>query len=414
MKILHITHQYLPEHVGGTELYTQWVAHRQAQRGYEVHIFCRRFVKGAGSDSHLDSEGVRVWAAWSGEFSPRSRFRAMFKEQTILKAFSRMCEQIQPDLVHIQHLMGLPVAIADYLQQGDIPFLITLHDYWWVCANAQLITNYSQQICDGPQAYLNCARCVLSRAGQPNLWPLIPVLTGPLAWRNWRLQRVMNSAHKLITPTQFVSDWYAGYGVPEEKLQVIPHGFDLPSQIVRSDRATDTPLRFVYIVGGLTWQKGGHILLQAFAEIKGQAELWVVGDETTDPIYASKLHTLASGKVRFWGKLTHEAVWDIWSQVDVVVVPALWYETFSFIVSEAYAAGVPVVASRLGPLADRVKDGIDGLLVPAGDVPALGAALQRFLQEPALLAHLQSGIQPVRTLDDHVNDLETVYDPIIN
>ncbi len=408
MKILHLVHQYLPEQVGGTEFYTHWVAHRLARRNHQVDIFYRRYASGTGLNSRYDDDGVRVWAAWSGEMSPNKRFMATFRQNHIFDAFCRVVDQVDPELVHIQHLMGLPVAVVDYLWQRNIPFIITLHDYWWVCANAQLLTNYSGQLCNGPQAYLNCARCALARAGNPNLWPILPAMAGPLAWRNYLLRRAMTKARKLIAPTRFVRDWYAAYGVSTEKLQVISHGLDTSLSCPRQEQKPEAPLRFAYI-WGLSRQKGVHVLLEAFYDIEEGAELWIAGDESTDPDYVSILRNLASPGVRFLGKLTRGAVWETLAQVDVVVMPSLWYETFSFIVSEAFAAGAPVVASRLGPLADRVNDGVDGLLAPPGDPQALQSALLRFLQEPELLGRLQEGIKQVRTLDDHVTEIESVY-----
>jgi glycosyltransferase involved in cell wall biosynthesis len=113
--------------------------------------------------------------------------------------------------------------------------------------------------------------------------------------------------------------------------------------------------------------------------------------------------------VRFLGRLTREEVWDTLAQVDVVVVPTLWYETFSFIISEAFIAGVPVIASRLGPVADRVRDGVDGLLVPPGDVSAWRAALQRLVEEPNFLARLRANVRPPMTLNEHVGRIEALY-----
>ncbi len=413
MKILHLVHQYLPEQVGGTEFYTQWVAHRLAKRGHRIDIFYRRYAEGSGYEFRVDADDVRVWAAWSGPMSTNGRFMATFKEAVIFDAFCRVVEQVRPDIVHIQHLMGLPVAVADYLQQHNIPFVITLHDYWWVCANAQLLTNYSRQICDGPQGYLNCARCALARAGHPHLWPAIPVLAGPLAWRNHLLRRVLDGACKLIPPSKFVGDWYAAYGVPVEKIQVIPHGLDSPPPHFCPVQDSDRAIRFAFI-GGLSWQKGVHILLEAFQTIDTEAELWIAGNEQAEPDYVTNLRGLTSTGVLFLGKLTREAVWETLAQVDVVVVPALWYESFSFIISEAFASGTPVIASRLGPLADRVSDEVNGLLVPPDNPLALRKAIMRFLEDPTLLSRLQAGIPPVRTLDDHVSDLESVYEAALH
>jgi glycosyltransferase involved in cell wall biosynthesis len=68
----------------------------------------------------------------------------------------------------------------------------------------------------------------------------------------------------------------------------------------------------------------------------------------------------------------------------VVVAPSLWQEPFGLVAVEAMAAGKPVIASRTGGLADIVRDGESGLLVPPGDAPALAAALERLLDDIAL------------------------------
>ncbi|MFN8459432.1 MAG: glycosyltransferase [Anaerolineae bacterium] len=329
------------------------------------------------------------------------------------QAFAQVLGQTQPDLIHIQHLMGLPVGLVKRIRQAGLPFVITLHDYWWVCANAQLLTNYSGQLCAGPQAGFNCARCALARAGQPHAWPLAPPLAGVLTWRNYLLRRVLHAAGRLIAPTEFVRRWYAGHGAPAERLVLIPHGLDRPDLPPRPARRSSQPLRLVYI-GGLTWQKGVHTLVKAFEGVGEWAELWIAGDETVDPAYVAMLKAQASPQVRFLGQLSRAEVWATLAQAGAVLVPSLWYETFSFIVSEAFAAGVPVLASRLGTLADRVSDGVDGLLVPPGDVSAWREAIHRLAQEPELLPRLQANVQPPRTLAAHAEEIERVYQAVLS
>jgi glycosyltransferase involved in cell wall biosynthesis len=413
MRVLHVVHQYLPDQVGGTELYTHWLVQGLQRRGHHVTVFYRRNRTGNGLDCRDDGNGVRICAAWSGSVTPEQRFLAAFSDRYLVDAFRHVLHRAQPDLVHIQHLMGLPIALVRRVMSSKVPFVITLHDYWWVCANAQLLTNYSRQVCDGPRAYANCARCALARAGRPNLWPALPVLPFPLAWRNVLLRRVLGAANWTVAPTAFVRDWYVTHGAPRERISVIPHGLDLPTQIPRRPPKKDRPLRYAYI-GGLSWQKGVHVALEAFGGIKGNAEFWVAGDESADPDYVSHLREQAPPNVRFLGKLAREGVWEILSQVDAVVAPSVWYETFSFLVSEAFAAGLPVIASRLGALAERVSDGVDGLLVPPGDVAAWREALQRLVDEPDLLRRLRSNVQPPLTLDEHVDQIESVYSRVLD
>jgi len=412
MRILHLVHQYLPDHVGGTELYTHWLAREQARRGHQVSVFHRRSAEGAGWEPRADGD-VQVWAAWSGPLRPTRRFLATFGDLPIERAFEHVLGEVRPDLVHIQHLMGLPVRLIDVLQDRGVPYVITLWDYWWVCANAQLLTNYSQRVCDGPRAFLNCARCALARAGWTWFWPAVPALAALLAWRNRLLRRVMEGAGGLIAPTPFVRRWYAAHRAPTERMRVVLPGLEGPGAGLRRGEPREGPVRFVYI-GGLSWQKGVHVLVEAFAGVRGAAELWIAGDESFAPDYVSYLRGMTSSAVRFLGRLSREQVWEVLAQVDVVVVPSIWYETFSFLISEAFTAGVPVVASRLGPLADRVRDGVDGLLVPPGDVEAWRAALQRLVDEPALLERLRASVRPPVTLAEHADRLEALYAEVVD
>lgn len=412
MRILYLVHQYIPEYVGGTELYTHWVAYALNQRGHQVTVFYRRSAEGVGQRHHVE-EGVHVWAAWAGSPSPTRRFLATFGNLSLVHVFERVLEEAHPDLIHVQHLMGLPVALVHSIQRRGLPFVVTLHDYWWACANANLLTNYSQQICNGPRAYLNCARCALARAGYSRLWPVLLPVAGLLAWRNHLLAQALEAASGLVAPTEFVHRWYTAHGAPAERLQVISPGLERVTATPRRTQRSGGPVRFAYI-GGLSWQKGVHVLVEAFNGMRGMGELWIAGDESCAPAYVARLRAQATPSIRFLGRLTREEVWETLAQVDVVAVPSLCYESFSFVVSEAFAAGVPVVASRLGPLADRVRDGVDGLLVPPGDVAAWRAALQRLVDEPDLLAHLRVNVRPPMALDEHVDRIEALYAQLVD
>ncbi|MGC9083177.1 MAG: glycosyltransferase family 4 protein [Anaerolineae bacterium] len=411
MRLLYIVHQYLPDRVGGTELYTCWLTGEMARQGHQVAVFYRR-GKGESALSHRTDGTVQVWGAQVHSNSPTRRFLATFGEASLRQAWEQVLREWNPDLVHIQHLMGLPVSLMRAFQHQRIPYVVTLWDYWWLCPNAQLLTNYSHEVCEGPR-YWNCAHCVLVRAGFSRLWPAIPFLAGLVAWRNRLLKRVLSDARALIAPTEFVRHWYAAHGVPKEKIVVLPPGLEDSTISPQSPRSTGSVVRFAYI-GGLSWQKGIHVLVEAFSGVQGEAELWIAGDESFDPAYVSRLKALATPNVRFLGRLDREGVWHALAQVDVVVVPSLWYETFSFLISEAFAAGRPVLASRLGALADRVRDGVDGLLLPPGDVHAWRAAMQRLIDEPGLLAHLRANVRPPMTMEEHAQRLEALYAQIVD
>ncbi len=407
MRILHLIHQYLPDHVGGTELYTRWLTRELTRRGHEVAIFHRRSAAGSGLVQRRE-DGSEIWAAWHGRFQPTDRFLSTFHQPFLRDAFSQALDQIQPALVHVEHLMGLPAAILTILQKRRIPYVVTLWDFWWVCANAQLLTNDTQEICAGPDKFTNCARCVLARSGLSALKLAQPLLPLPLAQRNRILKNSLSQAAALIAPAPFVQNWYVHHGIPAAQMTVVPPGLDYPSPASHLTYHASRPFRIGYI-GGLSWQKGVHVLVNAFNRLSVPAELWIAGEPNFDPGYVTQLRQLAKGDVRFLGKLERNGVWQMLTQVDVVVVPSLWYETFCFVVSEAFALGVPVIASDLGVLADRVRDGVDGFLFPPGDEAALAALLHRCQTEPDLIPDLRANIRPGLTVAQHTDQIEAIY-----
>ncbi|HID53736.1 MAG TPA: glycosyltransferase [Anaerolineae bacterium] len=411
MRILHIIHQYLPDHIGGTELYTHWLTQELARRGHEIAIFYRRSADGSGLSRRTEDD-IEIWAAWNGRFQPTDRFLSTFRNPFLLNTFTQALDQIQPDVVHVEHLMGLPAGILTILQKRRIPYVVTLWDFWWVCANAQLLTNDTQEICAGPDKFTNCARCVLARSGSSALKLAQPLLPLPLAQRNRILKNSLSHAAALIAPAPFVKNWYASHGISAERMTVVPPGLDYPADAAREAEGV-RPFRIGYI-GGLSWQKGVHVLVNAFTQLSAPAELWIAGDPDFDPDYVAQLRQLANGNARFVGKLDRDDVWQMLAQVDVIVVPSLWYETFCFVVSEAFAMGVPVIASDLGVLADRVQDGADGFLFPPGDDAGLAALLRRCQAEPDLLPDLRANIHPGLTVAQHTDQIEAVYRRVSN
>ncbi len=412
MRLLNVTHQYPPEHVGGTELYTQTLARYLTIRGHEVSVFCpsRQASDPARSITSIDEDGVHVRRVLLGPRSPGTVFFNTFTQRTLSAAFATVLRQDRPDLIHVQHLMGLPSSLIAQIEQAKIPFVVTLHDYWYVCANAQLLTNTRQEICTGPQWWINCGQCALARAGHPEWLWLAPTVAPLLGYRGRRLRQALEKAAWLIAPTEFVREVYHRLGISVDRARVIPHGIEVPAVLPEAKPLKSGTLRVAYI-GGLSWQKGVHVLIEAVNRLPEQAiHLSVYGDMTAFPKYVAELRQLIRHRhIDFVGRLRRTELWTVLRETDVVVVPSLWYETASLIVQESFAAGVPVIASDLGALRERVHNGRDGLLFSPGDIVALRDVLQRCLDEPDLLPHLQAGIRPIRTMQEHSADLEALY-----
>ncbi|CAN5729013.1 glycosyltransferase family 4 protein [soil metagenome] len=412
MRILQIVHQYLPEHVGGTELYTRWLAQGLQEQGHTVAVFTRRERAGQGWEMQT-VEQVSVYAAWAGEMTPTQRYLATFRNGALVDAFGQILDDFQADLVHVQHLMGLPAAILDVVQARGIPYIVTLHDYWWICANANLLTNYSDETCAGPVAYLNCTHCIVARSAQNASWLGAPVITGSLIWRARLLRKILQGAQQVIAFSEFVRTWYGQQGMAAAKLCLLAPGVEQPpADLPTRHRLPEQPVRLLYL-GGIARVKGVHVILEALRHVPGAVELWVAGDLTSDPAYSDELRQLATTKVTFLGRLDRQAVWQRLAQVDVLLAPSLWHETYCFVAREAFAAGVPVIASRMGALSELVRHEIDGLLVSPGDPQAWQAALQSVVDDPQRLERWRTAIRQPAHRQEHIAQMIDLYTGVV-
>jgi glycosyltransferase involved in cell wall biosynthesis len=206
MRILHLTHQYLPEHTGGIELSTHSLASHLGRLGNTVGIVHRVSRPSTGREQR-DGE-VSVYTLWAGEMSPTRRFLTTFGNRELSSSWTEILSDFRPDIVHVHHLMGLPASFLAELQTNGIPFALTLHDYWWICPNATLLTNYSREICDGPRAHFNCSRCAIARTGTRLSWGFAPVLPFVFGWRRLLLKEWLKAAILVTAPSRFVRDFY--------------------------------------------------------------------------------------------------------------------------------------------------------------------------------------------------------------
>lgn len=184
------------------------------------------------------------------------------------------------------------------------------------------------------------------------------------------------------------------YRVPEGVIRVLPNWVD--TDLFRPDasrrleirRALDIPPdHFVFLTAsGLTKQKGVQIGLEAVARlwyIRPRPFLLVVGDGPYRSTLEQKLLTLGlSGRVRFVGALSNAETAAYYRAADAFLFPTLRMEGVPFVVLEAMASALPVIASRRGAVPEAVGD--DGFLVRPGDVHALSARMQQLLEDPHL------------------------------
>ena len=207
-------------------------------------------------------------------------------------------------------------------------------------------------------------------------------LAGGLAER-----RALAAADMVIALTPAAADRLLREGIPRNRIRVIPPGYD-PDLF-----AADAPDPFpdlgrprVGYIGRIAPQKDVGTLIRAFGRIAEPACLLIVGDGPGRRAAEQQAGQLAR-PVRFTGFAPHARIPAILQHIDLLVL-ATRYEELPSVLIEGMAAGLPVIASRVGGIPALVDHDVNGLLVPPGDAVALAAAISRVLTEPGTAARL--------------------------
>lgn len=193
-----------------------------------------------------------------------------------------------------------------------------------------------------------------------------------------RLEAALTVFGPVVVPSQAMSRFLRAHGLPASRVHVVPNGIDLPAApAARREPAVAGPL-VIGVAANLEYHKGIDVLLEACALAGRPLRLEVLGDGT----WRSRLERLASARrvdARFSGHV--DDVEARFGGMDVLAVPSR-AENFPVSVLEAMAAGLPVVATRVGGLPELVVDGETGMLVDPDDPAALAEALDSLAADP--------------------------------
>ena len=184
-----------------------------------------------------------------------------------------------------------------------------------------------------------------------------------------------------IVPTAFLLEKLVEAGIPRSRLHVKGNFVDPDPRVGSGDG------HFALFIGRLAEEKGVGFLLRAWLDAPA-LPLLIAGDGPLAP--SVRAHANADS-LRWLGRQTRHEIAELLHRATCLVIPSMWYEGQPNVILEAFAAGVPVIASALGGMASTVEHGVNGLLVPPGDEMALRAAVAAIAGDPTLAARLRVG-----------------------
>ncbi len=315
------------------------------------------------------------------------------------------------DLVHFQHLIGMPLSLPLIVKAYGVPAIYTYHDHFLICSQYTLL-GFDDRFCNTAEKSLALCDVCLHAKSQ--------IAYGSQGRRRAFIARVLEALDAVVASTRFSADYLSAvYGLRPEKLRVIEMMMPpaLPPKLARKaklfDAGSTEPLR-VAIPGNFTTPKGGNQLLRAFNVLRhDNIEFTVLG--RVDAPFDSILKSLNLPKVTVLGGYKQSEVLERMLEFDVSLHLAIWPETYVIALSEAWTAGLIPIVTDLGAQGERVTHEVDGLKIPVNDIGAIidvlrGVRCGAFDLE-AMRAEIAKKSLPGPT--QHLAQLSELYDELI-
>lgn len=329
------------------------------------------------------------------------------RAQRTQRELSQLIARERPDVVHVHNTFPLiSPTVFEVCAEAGLPVVQTVHNYRLVCASAN--------------HYRDAAVCESCTIGKP--WAavrhacyrgstLASLAVAQSLWRQAHDQVHQRQVDRYIALTEFAAARLRAAGVPADRVVVKPNFIDLPV-MPESNPSSESP--YAVFTGRLSAEKGLFTLLTAWREVPS-LRLKIVGD---GPLRAKLQREAEAQKLPldFLGTLPRAKTLAIVRGALCQIVPSQWFEGMPMVVLEAWALGVPVIASRIGGLAEMLGEDERGLGFRPGDVSDLVAALGRLRSDPPLVSQIierarESLVRHQRSVT--LTQLEQIYRSVI-
>lgn len=441
MKILQVAMSFYPDR-GGAESYVGSLAFGLARLGQHVVVA----APGRNAESYLYA-GLRVRriAVNPDASGALRRMYTADPDEDFARRFCLLLDEEMPDVVHFHtRTPEVSALLMRETRRRNVPVFLTYHSPNISCLRETLLL-WGKRPCDGEIRIGRCTACRLQSLGIPrpfaDLLALSPRSVGRTVeksglkgkpWTGLQMRWLvhlfrqstlafLDEADKIVTLCRWNAELLARNGLQPSRIIYSPislcidlerdPGFPVIEPPGPAPKAAG-PVRCAF-VGRFSWVKGVHILLHALRKKPGMPislDLFGVCSDKGEESYLKTLKKTASEdvRVRFMGPLKDSPLVRL-KEYQALLVPSLWLETGPLVVLEAFAAGVPVIGSSSGGIAELVVPEVNGLLVPPGSVPAWAETLEKLCLDRTILERLRSGVRPPRTMAETSSELLSRY-----
>lgn len=316
------------------------------------------------------------------------------QDEQVGKLFAEYLEAEKPDLIHFHCIQRLGGSIIEAAQKAEIPYIVTVHDAWWISDYQFLVDTKNKVYPDGhPDIY--------EKRALPNNISLEASIERALY-----LKDLLRQAEKVLTVSNRFAEIYRKNGIPD--IIINKNGISETTHWQPKNTSNKTKIVCGHI-GGMAEHKGYFLLKDAVKALQPKNIELLVVDHSHEENYR---HPVLWGKVpvTFTGRVRQEHIVDLYRQIDVLFAPSKWPESYGLVTREAAACGCWVVASNLGGIGEDVIEGQSGFVIEP-TLKALVACLEKIDSDPSRYKGLAEP-QQLRSVKEQVNELVEFYNQI--
>jgi glycosyltransferase involved in cell wall biosynthesis len=406
VRVLLVSHGYPPLSVAGVERLTAQLAGELRGRGHEVSVFTRqpdaspptlamrREIRD-GISVHIAIGGGSMFGLYPGH------------EAAMEGIFERLLVELTPDVVVCTHLLHHSPGYVEVAHRWGVPIVLELHDFFMQCPLVHL-RRPSGELCGGPEGGHACTvHCFGHREGADIRWPL----------RSRAFADALEAADEVTAPSPYVVDAFAHLRGPERSIRVVENAVARMGPALRPERPAGHPLRLGSI-GVTVEHKGFGVVVDAIRLSRIRHIAYTIFGVGLPPL-SYRLFEMAERvpglQLKLAGGYDPRFLPVLLAEVDIVVVPSIVAETYSIVTREAFANGIPVIASNIGALPDAIRPEENGWLVEPGDAVDLAALLFDLSLDQERVQRAAAGIRcdDWVTLDARTDQVEALLGEVI-